>query len=56
MKLTATLEFNEDTLEEFWHSYNLFDHEEVVVGKLYLRENHLPPETIELFREVKDDE
>lgn len=56
MKVKATLEFDEKTLESLWRVYDLFDHEEVMVGKLYLRSGYLPPENIELFKEVKDDE
>ena len=56
MKIKATLEFNENTLEEPWHTYDVFDDSQKLVGKLYLRENHFPPENLELYKEVKDNE
>ncbi|MFH1932762.1 MAG: hypothetical protein ABIN18_14395 [Pseudomonadota bacterium] len=57
MKVKATLELDEATLEDLWRSYDLIDQDEAVVGKLYVRSDHLPPETIELVKdEVTDDD
>ena len=56
MKVTATLEFDEETLEDLWRVYDLFDHDEVVIGRLYLRSNHLPPEHIEFYREETEED
>ena len=58
MKIQAVLEFNDSTLEHLWRSYDLFDQEQAVVGRLYLRADHLPQkETINLERqEIEEDE
>jgi hypothetical protein len=57
MKIKCTIELKEETFEDLWPVYELFDGSEKLIGKLYLRSNHQAPETIKLYREeLEDDE
>ena len=56
MKLKCTMEFVEKTIDDLWPTYELFDQQEKLIGKLYLKKGHLPPEFITLYLEDKEDE
>jgi len=56
MKIKATIEFVEETLEQKWPTYEIFNEQDALVGRLYVKAGHLPPEFITLYLEEQDNE